>query len=135
MPATSSAACLCRYTNAVQIVRQGSGFCLRVLVRYEHMFDTVDLHPADPVAAVAAGVTGLAAEDRGHWNGTALSDRLVQLLEVRERFDAEITRLSPHNGTRGGRGKPTEPCHRPRGWRIAARSGVARPTVSSTPPR
>jgi hypothetical protein len=65
------------------------------------MFDTVDLHPADPVAAVAAGVTGLAAEDRGHWPATALSDRLVQLLEVRERFDAEITRLTGQwNGRR-----------------------------------
>ena len=55
--------------------------------------DTVDTHPTEPVAAIAAGVESLAAEDRGHGPATTLSDRLVELLTIQERFDAEITRL------------------------------------------
>ena len=57
------------------------------------MFDTVDTHPTEPVTAIAAGVEGLAAEDRGYWHATTLSDRLIELLTVQERFDAEITRF------------------------------------------
>jgi len=58
------------------------------------MFDTVDLHPSDPVAAIAGGVDALRGEDRGHWFAPALSDRLVQLVELRERLDVEVTRLT-----------------------------------------
>ena len=58
------------------------------------MFDTVDLHPSDPVAGVSAGVDALRVEDRDHWPAPALSDRLVQLVELRERLDVEVTRLA-----------------------------------------
>jgi hypothetical protein len=57
------------------------------------MFDTVDLHPSDPVAGISAGVEALRGEDRDHWPGSALSDRLIQLVELRERLDVEVTRL------------------------------------------
>jgi hypothetical protein len=57
------------------------------------MFDA-RTRTTDPVAAITAGVTNLAEEERGHWTGDALSDRLVELLEVRERLDAHITQLT-----------------------------------------
>ena len=58
------------------------------------MFDTVDLHPSDPVAGISAGVEALRGEDRDHWPAPALSDRLVQLVELRERLDVEVSRLA-----------------------------------------
>jgi hypothetical protein len=41
------------------------------------MFDTVDLHPSDPVAGLSAGVEALRGEDRDHWPAPALSERLT----------------------------------------------------------
>lgn len=40
------------------------------------------------------GVAALASEDRSRWTGTAKSARLCELLEVRERLDAEILRAT-----------------------------------------
>lgn len=60
------------------------------------MFDTTE-HSAtdsgDPIAQMRTGVTALAAENRQGWTGTAKSERLVELLELRERLDAETLRL------------------------------------------
>lgn len=39
------------------------------------------------------GVAALAGEDRDGWTGLSLSERLIELLEIRERLDAEVLRL------------------------------------------
>lgn len=43
---------------------------------------------------IRMGVTGLADEDRAHWTGAAKSERLLELLEIQERLDSEILRLT-----------------------------------------
>ena len=48
----------------------------------------------DPVLQIRLGVATLGGEDRSCWAGTAKSDRLVELLEIRERLDAEVLRLA-----------------------------------------
>jgi hypothetical protein len=48
----------------------------------------------DPVLQIRMGIAGLAGEDRDSWTGSLLSERLVELLEVRERLDAELLRLA-----------------------------------------
>ena len=72
-------------------------------------FDLFDAGSGDFLGTVAAPEEGFRAplfadertvlaavadEDRKHWTGTALSERLLQLLEVRERLDAAITTLT-----------------------------------------
>ena len=47
----------------------------------------------DPVLQIRMAIAVLAGEGRESWTGGALSERLVELLEVRERFDAELLRL------------------------------------------
>lgn len=46
----------------------------------------------DPARRMRHDVAALAAEDRTGWTGLAKSDRVVELLEIRERLDAEILR-------------------------------------------
>ena len=46
----------------------------------------------DPVAELDVDVKELAAEDRGGWPGSARTDRLAELLGVRERFEVEVVR-------------------------------------------
>jgi hypothetical protein len=41
-----------------------------------------------------SGVAELSSHDVEEWHGDALSDRLVTLLELRERLDAEVTRVA-----------------------------------------
>lgn len=48
----------------------------------------------DPALQIQLGIAALAGEDRSSWTGTAKSDRLVELLEIRERLDAEMLRLA-----------------------------------------
>jgi hypothetical protein len=48
----------------------------------------------DPVLQIRMGIAALAGEDRDSWTGTAMSERLGELLEVRERLDAEVVRLA-----------------------------------------
>ncbi len=48
----------------------------------------------DPVLQMRLAVAELAGEDREGWTGSALSERLKELLEVRERLDAELLRLT-----------------------------------------
>ena len=59
----------------------------------EHMFDTIDLD-TDPVAVLGDAVDTVAAEVGDDRSGVAVSQRLVGLLEARERLDAVITRLA-----------------------------------------
>ncbi len=47
----------------------------------------------DPVLQIRMGIAALAGEDRHGWTGGGLSERLLELLEVRERLDAELLRL------------------------------------------
>jgi hypothetical protein len=47
----------------------------------------------DPVLQIRRGIATLASENRGGWTGTALSERVAELIEIRERFDAELLRL------------------------------------------
>lgn len=62
------------------------------------MFDTVDRQAEplgrDALTAMRAGIAELAAESRDQWTGDALSDRLVALLELKERVDAELITLA-----------------------------------------
>ena len=48
----------------------------------------------DPVLQIRMGIAELAAESQEHWTGTARSERLQELLEIKERFDAQILRLT-----------------------------------------
>lgn len=48
----------------------------------------------DPAARIRADLAELAQEDRDGWNADSLSARLVELLELRERLDAEIVRVA-----------------------------------------
>lgn len=48
----------------------------------------------DPAARMGADVAELALEDRHGWTGDALSARLVELLELRERLDAAVVGLA-----------------------------------------
>jgi hypothetical protein len=57
------------------------------------MFDTIDLD-TDPITALRGAVETLATEDGDGWSSAGLSERLVGLLETRERLDAVITRLA-----------------------------------------
>jgi hypothetical protein len=47
----------------------------------------------DPVLRIRMAVAVLAGEDRDGWTAAARSERLQELLEVRERLDAEVLRL------------------------------------------
>jgi len=63
------------------------------------MFDiqesvTQPVEDGDPVLRLRLGVAALAGEDPSIWAGTAKSERLVELLEIRERLDAEVLRLA-----------------------------------------
>jgi hypothetical protein len=87
------------------------------------MFDATEARPTDPVAAITTGITNLAAEDRDHWTGATLSDRLIELLEVRERLDAHITQLTGQwNKTRAWE---TNGALSPTAW-LAYRSPIGR---------
>ena len=62
------------------------------------MFETTEPQPqpdnnSDPLVQMRWGVAALASEDRQDWTGTAKSERLSELLELRERLDAEALRL------------------------------------------
>jgi hypothetical protein len=46
----------------------------------------------DPVLQIRLSIAALAGEDRTSWTGSAKSERVQELLEIRERFDAEILR-------------------------------------------
>ncbi|MCP4967291.1 MAG: DUF222 domain-containing protein [bacterium] len=52
------------------------------------------LDRGDSVLQIRLGVADLSAEDRSSWTGSAKSERLVELLEIRERLDAEVLRLA-----------------------------------------
>lgn len=47
----------------------------------------------DPILQIRLGIAALAGEDRDGWTGTAKSSRVQELLEIRERYDAELLRL------------------------------------------
>lgn len=59
----------------------------------EHMFETIKPE-TDPVATILKGVDALSSEDRDHWPATALSERLVEVVETLERLGAEAARLA-----------------------------------------
>ena len=48
----------------------------------------------DPILQIRLGIAGLAGEDRSSWTGAAKSARLAEVLEIKERFDAEVLRLA-----------------------------------------
>ncbi len=59
-------------------------------------FDTRELRldeGADPVLRIRVGLAELANEDRDRWLGSSLSERLIELAELRERLNAEYLRL------------------------------------------
>ena len=63
------------------------------------MFDTKEPAPSpidsgDPVLQMRMCVAVLASEDRNGWTGRAKSERLQELLELRERLDAEVLRAT-----------------------------------------
>jgi hypothetical protein len=55
--------------------------------------DTTTEH-SEPITQIRCAVTALTRETREGWLGSMLSERLVELLEARERLDAEILRLT-----------------------------------------
>ena len=66
------------------------------------MFDSRDIHEdtnwllgddLDPVLQMRMAMLDLAGEDRDDWLAPALSDRVVEVLELRERLEAEVLRL------------------------------------------
>jgi len=63
------------------------------------MFDTTEIRTTptgsiDPVLQIRRSNAALSTEDRSYWTGASKSERLIELLETRERFDAEILRLT-----------------------------------------
>lgn len=54
---------------------------------------TSPIDSPDPVPQIRLGIAGLAGEDRNGWTGSALSERVVELFEIRERLEAELLRL------------------------------------------
>ena len=64
------------------------------------MFDVMDRDSthlddgADPIERIETAVGDLAGEDREQWTSHALSERVVDLVRVRERLDAELLRLT-----------------------------------------
>lgn len=63
------------------------------------MFDVTEptelpLGNSDPGLQIRMGIAALAGENHDGWSGTAKSERLVELLEIRERLDAEVLRLA-----------------------------------------
>jgi hypothetical protein len=48
---------------------------------------------SDPVLQIRMGIAALSGEDRDGWTGSAMSERVTEMLEIRERFDAELLRL------------------------------------------
>jgi hypothetical protein len=87
------------------------------------MFDTPDTHPTEPVTAITAGVESLAAEDRGHWHATTLSDRLIELVAIWERLGGETTRLTGQ--WNGRRARQADGALSPTAW-LAHRSPIDR---------
>ena len=57
----------------------------------EHMFDTSNAERDPEVAELHEHLNELAGEDFAGWSSDSLSTRLVGLVELRERLDAEIT--------------------------------------------
>jgi len=82
--------------DRAQIPETGVLTCARRFDTVEHMFDATDWNSsADAeIARLQSGVAELSMENVADWHGDALSDRLVALLEVRERLDAELTRTA-----------------------------------------
>ena len=56
------------------------------------MFDTVTLD--EPISKIRSGIDGLAGEDRSGWTSAALTERLTEAVELRNRLDAEVLRLT-----------------------------------------
>jgi hypothetical protein len=54
---------------------------------------TPPIDSGDPVLQIRLGIAALAGEDRDGWTGSALSERVVEVVEIRERLDAELLRL------------------------------------------
>lgn len=94
----------------------------------EHMFEITDwktsASPGDPVAGIRAGLAALSAEDRTAWTSDSLSEHLVELLEVRERLDAELARLAAHWIRK--RGWEADGALSPTAW-LSHRAPLARP--------
>ena len=49
---------------------------------------------ADPIERIETAIADLAGEDRAYWTSHALSERLIELVRVRERLDAELLRVT-----------------------------------------
>jgi hypothetical protein len=64
------------------------------------MFDMMERDHAllgdggDPMERIETGIAHLAGEEREHWTSHALSERVVDLVRVRERLDAELLRTA-----------------------------------------
>jgi hypothetical protein len=54
---------------------------------------TSSIDSKDPVLQIRLGIAGLTGEDRDGWTGASLSERVTEVVEVRERLDAELLRL------------------------------------------
>lgn len=48
----------------------------------------------EPMLQILSGVDGLSAEDRDRWGSVALTERLTEAVELRDRLDAEVLRLT-----------------------------------------
>jgi len=60
-----------------------------MLNRAEHLQD----EGLDPALKTRIALAELAGQDRDHWSGLGLSERVAELVELRERLDAELLRL------------------------------------------
>jgi hypothetical protein len=62
------------------------------------MFDVREPVPdtfgRDPLAQMRDALAAASAEDSGHWSGDDLSTRLIELIELRERLDAEMVSVA-----------------------------------------
>lgn len=76
------------------------------------MFDS--LNQDEPMSQIRNGIDRLAGEDRSRWVSVALSERLAEAAELRNRLDAEVLRLTGE-WIGGAPGRQTALCLRCRG--------------------
>ena len=81
----------------------------------------------DPIEQIRRAVEELAAEDRREWSGSARSDRLVELIEVAERLQAETVRAVAEWDA--GAEWALDGALSPRSW-LAQRTPISRSTAS-----
>ena len=82
----------CRWRE--NVIESGGWFLSHPCATIEHMFDNTDVLDRPPAARMRGDLAELASDDYAEWSTDGLSTRLVGLLELRERLDTELARVT-----------------------------------------